>query len=106
MQAGTEPDLLLLHAPSVYDFRKKSILYGPVSDMVPSSTVFEMYPIGFLTMLSYLHERGMQVRIVNLALTIVTLRVYSAWASAGRQSSAMDYLSAHPATARWIARAL
>jgi len=45
-------------------------------------------------------------RIVNLALTIVTLRVYSAWASAGRQSSAMEYLSAHPATARPIARAL
>ena len=39
-------DLLLLHAPSVYDFRERAILYGPVSDMVPSSTVFEMYPLG------------------------------------------------------------
>jgi len=71
MKAGAGPDLLLLHAPSVYDFRRQSILYGPVSDMVPSSTVFEMYPIGFLTMLSYLHERGMQVRIVNLALRMM-----------------------------------
>ncbi len=42
-------DLLLLHAPSVYDFRKRAILYGPVSDLIPSSTVFEMYPLGFLT---------------------------------------------------------
>ncbi len=67
-------DLLLLHAPSVYDFRKKAILYGPVSDMVPSSTVFEMYPLGFLTMASYLHDRGMQVRIVNLALRMMNNR--------------------------------
>ncbi len=59
-----EPDLLLLHAPSVYDFRKHAILYGPVSDLIPSSTVFEMYPLGFTTMASYLHDRGMQVRIV------------------------------------------
>ena len=64
-------DLLLLHAPSVYDFRRRSILYGPVSDMVPSSTVFEMYPLGFLTIASYLHERGLKVRIVNLALRMM-----------------------------------
>jgi B12-binding domain/radical SAM domain protein len=69
-------DLLLLHAPSVYDFRKKAILYGPVSDMVPSSTVFEMYPLGFLTIASYLHDRGMQVRIVNLALRMMNSRTF------------------------------
>jgi len=60
-------DLLLLHPPSVYDFREKSIFYGPVSDVIPSSTVFEMYPLGFLTISSYLQARGMRVRIVNLA---------------------------------------
>jgi len=67
-------DLLLLHAPSVYDFRERSILYGPVSDMVPSSTVFEMYPLGFLTIASYLHEQGLEVRIVNLALRMMNDR--------------------------------
>ena len=70
----SETDLLLLHAPSVYDFRERAILYGPVSDMVPSSTVFEMYPLGFLTIASYLHEKGMQVRIVNLALRMMNSR--------------------------------
>jgi len=70
----TQPDLLLLHAPSVYDFRERAILYGPVSDMVPSSTVFEMYPLGFLTIASYLHEQGMNVRIVNLALRMMNDR--------------------------------
>jgi len=67
-------DLLLLHAPSVYDFRERAILYGPVSDMVPSSTVFEMYPLGFLTIASCLRDHGMNVRIVNLALRMMKSR--------------------------------
>ncbi len=74
MGSRPEPDLLLLHAPSVYDFREHAILYGPVSDMVPSSTVFEMYPLGFLTIASYLHDQGMDVRIVNLALRMMNSR--------------------------------
>ena len=60
-------DLVLLHAPSVYDFREKSIMFGPMSDLVPSTPIFEMYPIGFLTMANYLSKRGLRVRIVNLA---------------------------------------
>ena len=80
-----EPDLLLLHAPSVYDFRKQAILYGPVSDMVPSSTVFEMYPLGFLTIASYLHERGMNVRIVNLAIRMMNSRRFDVPAFIARQ---------------------
>jgi len=60
-------DLILVHAPSVYDFRKKSIMFGPMSDLVPSTPIFEMYPIGFLTMANYLLKRGVQARIINLA---------------------------------------
>lgn len=64
-------DLILLHAPSVYDFRRESILYGPVSDLVPSTPVFEMYPIGFTTMAEYLERHGMRTRIVNLAVRML-----------------------------------
>lgn len=64
-------DLVFLHAPSVYDFRKHSILYGPVSDLVPSTPVFEMYPIGFTTMAEYLERHGLRVRIVNLAVRML-----------------------------------
>lgn len=64
-------DLLLLHPPSVYDFRRMTIMYGPVSDLIPSSPVFEMYPLGFLTITNYLEERGLTVRIVNLALRMM-----------------------------------
>ncbi len=65
------PDLVLLHAPSVYDFRERSILYGPVSDLVPSTPVFEMYPIGFTTIAEYLEGHGARVRIVNLAMRML-----------------------------------
>jgi len=61
----------LLHAPSVYDFREESILYGPVSDLVPSTPVFEMYPIGLTTIAEYLERHGLRVRIVNLAVRML-----------------------------------
>lgn len=66
-----QPDLILLHAPSVYDFRRKPILYGPISDVVPSTPIFEMYPIGFMTMLGHLQRHGYRVRIINVALQMV-----------------------------------
>ena len=64
-------DLVLLHAPSVYDFRERSIMFGPVSDMVPSTPVFEMYPLGFTTIAEYLERHGLNVRIVNLAVLML-----------------------------------
>jgi B12-binding domain/radical SAM domain protein len=60
-------DLILLHAPSIFDFREKNIFYGPVSDVVPSTPVFEMYPVGLASLSAYLEKKGYRVRIVNLA---------------------------------------
>jgi B12-binding domain/radical SAM domain protein len=71
-------DLILLHAPSVYDFRKKTILYGPVSDLIPPSYVFEMYPIGLTSIAEYLGRAGYQVRIVNLAVRMLRDRKFNA----------------------------
>jgi B12-binding domain/radical SAM domain protein len=65
------PDLVLLHPPSVFDFRQEAILFGPISDLVPSTPVFEMYPIGFTTMAEYLERHGLRVRIVNLAVRML-----------------------------------
>ncbi len=64
-------DVVLLHAPAVYDFRERSIMFGPVSDMVPSTPIFEMYPLGFTTMAEYLERHGVRVRIVNLAVLML-----------------------------------
>ena len=72
----SQADFVFLHAPSVYDFREHSILYGPVSDLVPSTTVFEMYPIGFTTLADYLERHGISARIFNLAVRMVRERKF------------------------------
>jgi B12-binding domain/radical SAM domain protein len=63
--------LILIHAPSVYDFRQRATLWGPIGDLVPSDPVFEMYPIGFTTMAEYLERHGHRVSIVNLAVRML-----------------------------------
>jgi len=60
-------DLVLLHPPALYDFRRHDTLFGPVSDAVPSTPVFEMYPLGFTSLGARLEREGYNVRIVNLA---------------------------------------
>jgi len=64
-------DLILIHAPSIYDFRKLPIMHGPISDVVPSTPVFEMYPIGFASLSEYLERKGFKVRIINVALKMI-----------------------------------
>jgi B12-binding domain/radical SAM domain protein len=63
----SEPDLLLLHPPSVYDFRKLLIIPSPIADLIPSGQHFEMYPVGLSFLGEYLERHGMKVRILNLA---------------------------------------
>ncbi len=46
-------------------------MFGPVSDMVPSTPIFEMYPLGFTTMAEYMERHGLRVRIVNLAVLML-----------------------------------
>jgi B12-binding domain/radical SAM domain protein len=72
----TGPDLILIHPPSVFRFRELPLFFGPVSDVVPSTSVFEIYPIGFLTISDYLTRHGMSVRIVNLALKMLKSRSF------------------------------
>ena len=60
-------DLVLLHAPSVWDFRKEVILQGPLADVIPSTDEFEMYPIGLTSIAAYLEQNHYNTRLVNLA---------------------------------------
>ncbi|MCL2818577.1 MAG: TIGR04190 family B12-binding domain/radical SAM domain protein [Actinomycetia bacterium] len=60
-------DVVLLHAPAVYDFRQRPIMFGPVSDLVPSTPIFEVYPLGLSTIAEYLERSDYHVRTVNLA---------------------------------------
>jgi B12-binding domain/radical SAM domain protein len=60
-------DLVLLHAPSVWDFREEIIVQGPLADVIPSTTEFEMYPIGLTSIAAYLEANNYNTRMVNLA---------------------------------------
>ena len=91
----SQPDLVLLHPPSVYDFREKTILYGPVSDLVPSSAVFEMYPIGFASIADYLERAGFRVRIVNLAVRMLNSRRFDAEKMIRRLNSSLFGIDLH-----------
>ncbi|MGC8581270.1 MAG: TIGR04190 family B12-binding domain/radical SAM domain protein [Thermoplasmata archaeon] len=64
-------DLILIHAPSIYDFRKRKRVYGPISDVIPSSPIFEMYPIGYVSIYKQLADRGFKVRIENIAIEML-----------------------------------
>ena len=66
-----KPDIILLHAPSVYDFRERPAMYGPISDVIPSTPIFEMYPLGFVSMVGYLEQHGYHARIMNLAVKML-----------------------------------
>lgn len=74
----TVTDLILLHPPSIFRFRELPCFLGPVSDVIPSTSIFEGYPIGFLTLSEYLTRHGMSVRIVNLALKMLRDRTFDA----------------------------
>ncbi len=88
-------DLVLLHAPSVYDFRKEIILYGPVSDLVPPSPVFELYPIGITSIAAYLEKAGYRVRIVNLAVRMLRDRNFNAEAMIKRLEAPVFGIDLH-----------
>lgn len=62
-----QADIVFLHSPSIYDFRKKAVIHGPISDVVPSGPIFEMYPIGFISLCGHLEKTGFSTRIINIA---------------------------------------
>lgn len=71
-------DLIFLHAPSVYDFRKDTTMFGPISDVVPSSPTFEMYPLGITSIAETLEQSGFNVQIVNVAYQMLSNKNYDA----------------------------
>jgi B12-binding domain/radical SAM domain protein len=58
-------EFTLIHAPSVITntLRFKNSL---ITDFIPSTSSYEIYPIGFLTISEYLERKGINTRIINL----------------------------------------
>lgn len=69
MKEKIKADMLLVHAPAYFDFRKENKIYFPfmsTSGDVPITPVYEFYPLGFKTLKEYICERGHDVKIFNL----------------------------------------
>lgn len=63
-------DLLLVHAPAVFEFRDRRDIYFPflgTSGDVPITPLYEYFPVGFKTLQRFLGERGHEVRLLNLS---------------------------------------
>ncbi len=63
-------DIILIHAPSVYDFRDRDDIcfsYLSNSDSVHVSPVFEMPPVGLLAIRDHLQQCGYKVAFFNIA---------------------------------------
>lgn len=84
---NSTPDLMFFHPPSVYDFRERTEVFGPISDVIPSSPVFEMYPVGLTSIADYLEENGYDVQIVNLANQMLSDVDYDAEAEIKRSKA-------------------
>src|SRR4051812_46173111 len=69
-------DLILLHASARYDFRFHPTFLGPVADAVPSTAMFEMYPVGLTSIAAYLERNHYNVEIVNIAYRMLHERSY------------------------------
>ena len=88
-------DLVLLHPPSVYDFRETTAEYGPISDVIFSTPAFEMYPMGFTSIASHLEANGHNVRIVNIAQRMVSDPKYDAEAAIAGLNPALFGIDLH-----------
>ncbi len=88
-------DITYIHAPATYDFRERSIMYGPVSDMVPSTPIFEMYPLGLTTLCEYLERHGLRARIYNLASMMLHKKNFDVEANLAKLDSRMFGIDLH-----------
>lgn len=62
-------DLILLHPPSIFDFRHRDdVLHAfSSSSSISVSDIYEMYPLGFKAIETFLRQQDKKVTIINLA---------------------------------------
>jgi B12-binding domain/radical SAM domain protein len=88
-------DLILLHPPALLDFRTREMFLGPVADAVPSTSMFEMYPVGLTSIAEFLERNHYNVEIVNLAYRMLRDRDFDVAAHLARMSAPVFGIDLH-----------
>jgi B12-binding domain/radical SAM domain protein len=88
-------DLILLHPPALYDFRTRDSFLGPFADAVPSTAIFEMYPVGLTSIAAYLERNHYNVEIVNLAYRMLRDRTFDVPAYLARLAAPVFGIDLH-----------
>jgi B12-binding domain/radical SAM domain protein len=88
-------DLILLHPPALFDFRTRDTFLGPVADAVPSTSIFEMYPVGLTSIAEFLERNHYNVEIVNLAYRMLRDRSFDVAAQIARLASPVFGIDLH-----------
>ncbi len=89
-------DVLFLHPPAIYDFRKRVIFPGAIARTVPFSTSqFLIIPIGLLSMAEYLERHGFKAKIYNLGEMMLADRYFEVESFLKREEAKIYALDLH-----------
>ena len=88
-------DLVLIHPPSVFDFRDRRQSRGPIAKVIPSTEQFEMYPLGLTSIAAYVARNGYRVRILNLGRRMVAEPAYDPAAALRRTAARVFGIDLH-----------
>jgi B12-binding domain/radical SAM domain protein len=88
-------DLVLLHPPAIFDFRQRPVFLGPIADAVPSTPIFEMYPVGLTSLAAFLDRNHYNVEIVNLAYRMLHDPAFDAERCLARLSAPLFGIDLH-----------
>jgi B12-binding domain/radical SAM domain protein len=70
-------DVYLIHCPSYFDFREDFLISGSGVAGVPTSSIFEMHPIGLISLADMLQKYNYKVQIINLALKLLNKKHFN-----------------------------
>jgi B12-binding domain/radical SAM domain protein len=88
-------DLVLIHPPAIYDFRTRQAFLGPVADAVPSTPIFEMYPVGLTSIAAFLERNHYNVQILNLAYRMLREKTFDVPACLARVDAPVVGIDLH-----------
>jgi len=68
-------DVIMLHPPAIYDFRKKPLFPGALGASV-EQIQFNKVPIGMLSIAEYLDRHGYRVMVDNLGDRMINSQLF------------------------------